>query len=328
MFSSQFGFRKGHSTSHAILDFVKTIEDALENGEYAVGVFCDLSKAFDTINHEILLEKLSHYGIRGLANDWLRSYLSDRQQFVEMNGCRSGKLPITTGVPQGSILGPLLFIIYINDLPAASELKTVLFADDSNLLIKGKDLNNLCTNLNLELEGVNDFFKANKLKLNASKTKLVCFRKKSQPVDYNTLSIYLDGTRLTFEEDATFLGIKIDGHLSWEKQCNHVANIISRNNGVINRVKKLLPPQSLKILYCSLIQPHLQYGLAAWGGCQGQSKKRINIIQKRAIRTVSKSYFTSHTEPRMKDLGLLRFEDLYKLQCTTLIHDISQNRAP
>ena len=279
LFESQFGFRKGRSTCHATLDFVKTIEDALENGEIAVGIMCDLSKAFDTINHEILLKKMHHYGIRGVANDWLRSYLFDRQQFVELNGCTSSRLPILTGVPQGSILGPLLFIIYINDLPAASNLKTVMFADDSNLLIKGKNLNTLSTELNTELEGVSDFFKANKLKLNASKTKIVCFRKKSQHVDYNEADIYLDGTKLTFEEDATFLGIKIDCHLSWEKQCNHVANTISRNNGAINRVKKLLPPQSLKILYCSLILPHLQYGLAAWGGCLGKSKKRIIGIQ-------------------------------------------------
>ena len=328
IFDSQFGFRKGHSTCHAILDFVKTIEDAIENGEFAVGVFCDLSKAFDTINHDILLEKLCHYGIRGPMYDWLKSYLSGREQYVEMNGSTSGRLPISTGVPQGSILGPLLFIIYINDLPAASKLKTVMFADDSNLIIKGKDLSILKNNLNTELEGINDFFKANKLKLNASKTKLVCFRKKSQLINYEDIQIYLDGTLLTFEEDATFLGVKIDSHLSWDKQCNHVANTISRNNGAINRVKKLLPPPSLKILYCSLILPHLQYGLAAWGGCLGQSKKRIINIQKRAIRTVSKSYFTSHTEPRMKELGLMKFEDLYKQQCTTLIHNISIRQAP
>ena len=133
LFESQFGFRKGHNTTHATLDFVKAIEDALEKGEFAVGVFCDLSKAFDTLNHDILLAKLDHYGIRGKALDWMRSYLNGREQYVELNGLTSNTLPICTGVPQGSILGPLLFIIYINDLPSATKLKTIIFADDSKL---------------------------------------------------------------------------------------------------------------------------------------------------------------------------------------------------
>ena len=328
IFESQFGFRRGHNVCHATLDFVKAIEDALDKGEFAVGVFCDLSKAFDTLNHDILLTKLDHYGIRGKALEWMRSYLIGREQYVELNGSISGTLPICTGVPQGSILGPLLFIIYINDLPSATNLKTVIFADDSNLIIRSKDLSSLINNLNKELENVNDFFKANKLKLNTSKTKLVCFRKKSCNIDYGSMRVYLDGNKLEFEEEATFLGIRLDSHLKWEKHCNLVANKISRNNGIINRVKKLLPPPSLKILYSSLILPHLQYGLAAWGGCSGQNKKRVTNIQKRAIRTISKSYVTSHTEPRMKDLKILKLDDLYKQQCAGLIHDIVNKRAP
>ena len=125
LFKSQFGFRKGHNTTHATIDFVKTIEDALSNGEFAVGVFCDLSKAFDTLNHDVLLEKLDYYGIRGVANKWFQSYLENRSQFVQFNGKNSSRLPLLTGVPQGSILGPLLFILYINDLSSAANLKCV-----------------------------------------------------------------------------------------------------------------------------------------------------------------------------------------------------------
>ena len=328
LFDSQFGFRRGHNTTHATLDFVKTIETALENDEFAIGVFFDLSKAFDTIHHETLLQKLDYYGIRGKANDWIRSYLSGREQYVEWNGKSSSKLPITTGVPQGSILGPLLFLIYINDLPAATTLKTVLYADDSNLLITGKDLSTVCSQLNEELANTSDYFRANKLKLNTGKTKVVFFRKKSKKIDYDEIVVNLDGDRLKFEEEATFLGIIIDSHLNWDKHCNKVANTISRNNGALNRVKKILPPDSLKLLYNSFILPHLQYGLAAWGGCSNQNKKRITTIQKRAVRTVSKSYINSHTEPRMKKLGLFKLEDLYSQQCATLIHDALHHRAP
>ena len=328
IFKSQFGFRKGHNTTHATLDFVKAIEEAIGEGDMAIGVFCDLSKAFDTLNHSVLISKLDHYGIRGKMKEWLQSYLSGREQYVEFKGVRSYKLPLPTGVPQGSVLGPLLFLLYINDLPAAANLKAVMFADDTNLLVRGKDTKTLSSSLNTELEGINDYFKANKLKLNTKKTKLVCFRKKNQKVNYDDLQIFLDGDKLTFDEDATFLGIKIDSSLTWDKHCTHVANTISRNNSFLNRVKNFVPAPSLKILYNSFILPHLQYGLAAWGGCKGESKKRIINVQKRAIRTISKSYRTAHTEPRMKTMGILKLEELYSHQCSVFIHDIIMNKAP
>ena len=237
-------------------------------------------------------------------------------------------MSIDTGVPQGSILGPLLFLVYINDLPSASNLKCVSFADDSNLLIKGENLKELTTTLTKELEGINDFFKANQLKLNAKKTKMVFFRKKSLPHDHQQMDVVLDGVKLNHDDDAEFLGTVIDGTLSWEKHCTKVANKISRNNGLLNRVKHLLPPSSLKLLYHSFIQPHIQYALPAWGGCSAQNKKRIITIQKRAIRTITKSYYSAHTEPRMKKLGLLKFEDLYNLQNSLLVHDCFYNNAP
>ena len=298
------------------------IEDTLDNNEYSIGVFCDLSKAFDTIDHHILLQKLDHYGIRGTAKKWFESYLSGREQYVDWNGCKSNKLPINIGVPQGSILGPLLFLLYINDLPSATRMKCVLYADDSNLLLRGKDLSIVRYELNKELEGVNDYFKSNKLKINTNKTKLVCFRKKSQELDYNDIKIYFNGDQLQFTEEAQFLGITIDSHLTWDSHCKQVANKISGNSGAISRVKKLLPPDSLKLLYNSFVLPHL-YGLAVWGGCTGKNEKRIVAIQKRATRIISKAHYTSHTEPRMKKLGMLKLEELYEQQCATLLHDVT-----
>ena len=134
--NSQFGFREKHTTSHAILHFINNVANALDNHSHTIGIFLDYSKAFDTIDHDILLSKLSYYGVRGKALDWFRSYLSNRQQFVSLDGTISSSKPVTCGVPQGSLLGPLLFIIYINDFQNSStKLSFILFADDSNFFI-------------------------------------------------------------------------------------------------------------------------------------------------------------------------------------------------
>ena len=328
LFDSQYGFRAGHSTLHATLDFTKMIENAIEKNDFAIGIFCDLSKAFDTLDHKLLLAKLNHYGICGKENQWFESYLTDRVQYVELNGYKSNVAPVAVGVPQGSILGPLLFLLYINDLPSAADLKCAIFADDTNLLTTGSNPQEVIAKLNKELSSISEFFKANKLKLNAKKTKMVCFRKKSAPAGLLQMSVKLDGEELNFEEEAVFLGLTLDSTLNWEKHCAKVANKISRNNSLINKVKNLLPPSSLKLLYNSFIQPHILYGLPAWGGCSGRNKQRIIKIQKRAIRTVTKSYYNAHTEPRMKKIGLIKFDDLYKQQCLLQVHDCIGKRAP
>ena len=171
----QFGFRENHSTTHALLTLIDKVTHALDTFSHTIGIFLDFSKAFDTINHEILLAKLSHYGIRGKALEWFTSYLSNRSQFVHVNGFNSQKKTITCGVPQGSLLGPLLFVIYINDFHRSSEkLSFILFADDSNLFFSHPDPNILARTVNEELKKVIQWIYANKLSLNIQKPKS-CF---------------------------------------------------------------------------------------------------------------------------------------------------------
>ena len=329
LFKSQYGYRKGHNCTQATLDFLQTIEAALQDNEYAIGVFCDLSKAFDTLDHEILLNKLDHYGIRGNWLSWLRSYLSNRKQYVDLNGVKSNPEKIPVGVPQGSILGPLLFLIYVNDLPASlDKLTPVIFADDTNLVIRGENLLDLVRTLNSDLATLNDYFKANKLKLNIDKTKMVCFRKKGSEFQEEDLLVTLDGIQLQRENAATFLGITIDEHLSWETHCNNVANKMARNAGILNRVKKILPTPSLRTLYNSLIFTHYSYGIEVWGGCQSKHLKRIIGIQKKSIRHVYKSQWLDHTEPRMKHLNSLKVNDQHYFQCLSLTFDMLKGHSP
>ena len=155
----QYGFRKNRSTEHAIIDFVDKITKAIDEGKYSVGIFLDLSKAFDTINHRILIKKLEHYGIKGVAKKWFENYLCNRKQIVKYNDVQSEVMTIRSGVPQGSVLGPLLFLLYINDIQFCSELiSIVLFADDTNILFSHTCLKQLNEVIQIETNKITDWF--------------------------------------------------------------------------------------------------------------------------------------------------------------------------
>ena len=171
--TTQFGFRSKHPTEHALISLIETAKKYLDDGEIVRGVFIDLQKAFDTVNHEVLLEKIKHYGIRSKQNDCFRSFLTSRKQCVSMGGFFSQTKIVKCDVPQGSTLGPLLFLIYINDLANALEKSIVHhLADDTNLLYGNKNPSVIFDVINSELKLVTDWLRANKLSLNKSKTKL------------------------------------------------------------------------------------------------------------------------------------------------------------
>ena len=181
LYEKQFGFQKNHSTDHAITTLIDELASAFDKDLYTLGVFIDLSKAFDTVNHNILVSKLNHYGIKNNNLKWLSDYLSNRKQCVTIDDELSNLEKINCGVPQGSILGPLLFLIYINDIYNATDyLRAILFADDTNLFYSHKDVNILYNICNQELSGINEWFKANKLSLNVTKTKYTLFHKPSR----------------------------------------------------------------------------------------------------------------------------------------------------
>ena len=174
--SLQFGFSCKYSTSHTLISRTEKIRNTIDNGNYGCGIFIDLKKAFDTVNHSILLKKLDHYGIRGIPLQWFESYLSNRKQYVSVNGHTSEELFVTHGVPQGSVLGPLLFLIYINDPPNVSKCLTFfLFADDTNISYESSDLLSIQKIVNRELHKVRKWLEANRLALNIEKTNFVLF---------------------------------------------------------------------------------------------------------------------------------------------------------
>ena len=325
-YESQYGFKKKHSTEFAVLELIDRITQSLDNGQTPINIYLDLSKAFDTLDHSILLHKLSHYGVNDSALKLLSSYLSNRKQYVNYRNCNSELTPLHVGVPQGSILGPLLFIIYVNDISVSSNIfKFTMYAYDTTLstTIDSTNENNCSTELiNNELLKIHDWLLVNKLSLNVPKTKFMVFCMPQKKVVIPRLKIA--NTEIDSVDRFNFLGVLLDKHLSWDAHTNALVGKISRTTGILNKLKLFLPQYILKTIYTTLILCQLNYGILAWG----HNNNRVYKLQKRAVRIISCSKFNAHSEPLLKQLNLLKVEDILKLQQLKFYHKLINKQLP
>ena len=282
LYNLQFGFREKHSTNHAVVNMVQKIQESINGNKIAIGIFIDLQKAFDTVNHEILINKLDSYGIRGVAKNWIKSYLTNRQQYVFINGQESDKEYLLHGVPQGSVLGPMLFTIYINDMHnCIKNSNSFHFADDTNLLyIPEKKLRNrnLVRRLNIDLKALDNWLKANKISLNSSKTELVIFRKKGTIIP--KIKVKLNGVSLLPTHCVKYLGLYLDEHLTFDTHITILNAKLRRANNVLAISRHHVPLTNLTQIYYGQFHSHLQYCCQVWGQNKAKLTKTF-ILQKK-----------------------------------------------
>ena len=282
------------------------------------------------IDHEILLEKLKKYGFNPMALKWFSCYLSNRMQCVDFDSNKSSLLSMSKGVPQGSILGPLLFLIFINDMHScSSKFSYIMFADDTTLT------NPLCTfssdeldteqSINIELNQVYKWLTVNKLSLNVTKSKFIIFHYPQRKLAARDIpNLQINGCYIERVHEFNFLGVILDETLNWNAHINKTSNIISKMNGIMNKLKRTLPCRILKLMYDSFILHHIGYGITAWGF----NINRISKLQKRSVRIICNAKYNAHTDPLFKKMNIIQASDLFQLNCMKIYHNNVNNKVP
>ena len=310
--SQQFGFQKGRSTSDGILNFVEKVYSELNDRKSVFGVSIDFRKAFDTVCHDVLLRKLERYGVRGCVLSWFRSYLHGRTQSVRIGSMLSAPRVVSCGVPQGSVLGPTLFILYVNDIVNVSnDAHFTLFADDTTLAFSDRDYTSLIERTNLNLSRLYDWTVNNRLSLNTNKTSAMLI---SNLVSANesALSLAINGVSIDFENSIKFLGVSLDDRLNFSYHIQNMCNKISKTCGILYRASDCIPQNILINLYYSLVYPHLLYGILIWGDAADSHMSCIILIQKRLIRILTSSDYLAPTSPLFLLTKILPIRYVYK----------------
>ena len=313
LYQFQYGFREKHSTTLALIEIIDGIKNDIDKGDITIGTYLDLKKAFDTVNHPILFEKLYHYGVRGNALEFFKSYLSNRKQYVSCNNTSSHITTIEYGVPQGSVLGPLLFIIYVNDIVNAVQgMKIRLFADDTAFFIHGKDVDMIYNKMRDCLVRLSNWFKCNRLTLHLDKTCYSIYHgpKKKIPRRYDKISI--DGHIIHREHKIKYLGLIIDETLSWRDHVDYIIASLSKFYGIFNKIKLLVPKKYKLAIYDAYVYSKIRYGIEIYGSLNVTLRKRLQIVSNKLLKILFCMSPFHSTNQLHKGLDILQINDVYK----------------
>ena len=314
-------------TNHALASLTEGIKTFLDTVFLVAGIFLDLRKVFDTVNHKLLIHKLTRYGFRGISNNLLESFLFNRKQFVSIKGFDSEIMEVKCGVPQGSTLGPLLFLLYINDLRFCLKKSNVChFSDDTCLTRASKDIKCLERSLNSDIVNVTEWLNTNRLSLNVKKTKMLLFYSKNKQVA--NFSIKINSCYIEPVSHVKYLGVHIDNNLSWDYHIKCLSNKLGRANGIISKLRHFLPNKTLISVYYAIFHSHIIYGCSVWSMTTLTNIHIINILQKKCIRIMNFAPFNSHTISLFKDNKILKLNDIIIIEQLKLAFQFKNNSLP
>lgn len=317
---NQFGFQHSKGTNDALFSFLENLYLRLNDGDFAAAVFCDFSKAFDCVSHDILLEKMQVYGFRGVSQRFFRSYLTSRFQKVRNGSSTSSLSEINSGVPQGSVLGPILFLLYINDL-SLLDIKGIitLFADDTTILWHHKNEATLKEVVHQDLQTIKSWCDSNNLCFNIGKTKVLGFR-----FSFDSLNIS-EHSKINQEDSTKFLGMFIDNKLNFSSHIPYLNKKLSVGSFAVRKTFSELGAKMAKTTYYALIESHLRYGIAFWGNCSQCLFESVFTIQKRCIRYICGANIRDHCRPLFIRENILTLTCLFVLETVTLLHKRYKN---
>lgn len=322
---SQHGFRNKFSTETAATELIQNIHNEIDAKNYVMGVFFDLSNAFDTLDIAFVSEKLFNLGIRGILNDWIVSYLTNRKLCVKIDKETSEKYDINIGTPQGSILGPLLFLLFVNDLPQHfKSVRVYMYADDTTFIISAKELTELRDKVNGILQLFDNWCYKNRLIINYDKTVCINFKTKQKKIDFN-FNLSFNNCPVTLRTETKFLGIFLDENISWSKHIDQLCSKLAQSCFAICNLKNNLDKKSLLSVYYALVYSNLSYNIIVWG--QSVDTNRIFILQKRILRIIFDMGYRESCRTMFRKESILTLTSIYLFKLLIYIHT-NRNKLP
>ncbi|MCU7801538.1 MAG: reverse transcriptase family protein, partial [gamma proteobacterium symbiont of Lucinoma myriamae] len=326
---SQYGFRKNHSCNTAMINLIDKWLRSIDKGEIVGAIFFDLRKAFDIVDHDLLLQKLSAYHFHSSSLSWIRSYLTDRKQCISEKDISSSQQRAKSGVPQGSVLGPVMFLIFINDMPLFINGAFVdMYADDTTLHTASKDYQTVETNLQVSATGFKTWCGSNKMYINIQKTSSMEIGTRQNLSHSDTIKLYLDNEVIKEVDNQKLLGMIIDKNLSWEKQIDSVCLNITRRITLLKLLSKYVDTANLNQYYNSYILPIFDYGCIIWGRCSNSNMNRLLKLQKRAARIILQAEFMTPSQTMFKKLKWLPFPNRIQYHICVMVYKSLNDLAP